>query len=75
MQPDRFANDEDLALLTTGERAMWDSYQRFLHCIVLPGPLSYDAVAVTAALLALATATVPPAPVAKDEAQGLPSRD
>jgi hypothetical protein len=73
MKPDLFADDEDLALLTAGERAIWDSYQRFLHCINLSGPVSYDAVAVTAALLALATVTVPPAsptttPVAKDEA-------
>lgn len=68
---------EAVADLTADEQAVWDSYQRFLHCFVFPGPLSYDGMVLTAAMLALATATIqkPKSTHAetRDETQGLAS--
>ena len=64
--------------LLPDEQLVWDSYQRFLHCFVFPGPLSYDGMVVSAALLALATASLQkpnPTVATRDETQGLPSRD
>ena len=48
--------------LTADELIVWNSYQRFLHCFVFPGPLSYDGMVIAAALLALATVTKPVTP-------------
>jgi hypothetical protein len=59
-----FGIPEGIALLTGEEQAVWASYQRFLHCIPLAseGPLGTDAIAITAALLTLATSTAYPPP-------------
>jgi hypothetical protein len=45
--------------LSRNERDIWDSYQRFLNAIE-PTVMSFDGMAVTAALLALATAMAGP---------------
>ena len=77
IEPPLMAVPEAVSDLTAGEQAVWDSYQRFLHCIVFPGPLSYDGMVIAAALLALAAATSPTSnPLAAephDETQGLAS--
>ena len=45
--------------LTPTELEIWNSYQRFLRCIQ-PQVMSFDGMAVTAALLAFAVAMAPP---------------
>jgi hypothetical protein len=45
--------------LTPTETEIWNSYQRFLRCIQ-PQVMSFDGMAVTAALLAFAAVSAPP---------------
>jgi len=64
--------------LTADELAVWESYQRFLHCFVFPGPLSYDGMVIAAAVLTLATASLQkpnPTVETRDETQGFSSGD
>jgi hypothetical protein len=63
MKADLFAIPEGVAGLNNDELTVWNAFQRFLQSIPLAseGPLSHDAVAITAALLVLATATAFPA--------------
>jgi len=78
-EPPILAVPQAVADLLPDEQTVWDSYQRFLHAIVFPGPLSYDGYTITAALLTLATASIQkPNPVhaeTRDETQGFSSRD
>jgi len=72
------ADPQYVADLTADEQAVWESYQRFLHCFVFPGPLSYDGMVIAAAVLTLATASVQkpnPSPLSGNETQGFSSGD
>jgi hypothetical protein len=54
-------NTQAVEDLTAQEKAVWDSYQRFLRSIQLE-VLSYDGLTITAAILTLATFMSPQPP-------------